>query len=833
MNSKELNLSNLIKSNKLKSKRSEFDGGLLYQALERKTTVYDPESDKIFFFTDNAVIEVDNNVKNEIISIIENFYLNNIKKGDKFESISSKIYGGLIAFEQIQSAYIDTPRFSALKKDLFTYILEEKNKSAKNEKNVKIGIEAFLIKSKENVKKREIKFPKLKYSLVIGPEKAYARNEFISELLEFGIINYDFLVENGVISNLTFVEVDEIYRKQGLLTNKELQHALIISNCFESRKEILDYYIEKDKRFYSEFATTTEIARALVDDRIDSKIVAKRLQNSGVKDLDIDLLEELLSYRKLSKNIDFIRISKDGKSEKYIDEALFKELDRERFMRIVLSDKVIYKNPLNSDDYIDFYGKLNSDDIIKLNENGLVNSEDVIKLVKFSSVKNQNEEEHKKMLDNLIHFYNIDRLEGLLSSDKINKNFSMLFNKFLNEELTQEQRNEYIGNLLKQISNRENGDETLIKLINKGIEIHNVSENYLIDKDIIQNMYFEEDINENQIVSLYKNGFIDTSILKEFLRDEEIIEKFQNGEIGYEVLQFIDNREQIIREALEQEKLGIKEVMDLYVTEDGLDIDELKSITDNYDLTNVEIAEFLPDNVESNLVEELFMNYFISHDDLTNLVERGIITKSQAEEYAQKMASHQEYENIFNQNVGIVILTRENKGEGQAGIQRGHGTVKPLNRIKNDPELQEELLDELGFDNRVLRLTGENNSLSGYKIYPSEELGVMVFLNDKPQNATYITSLQQGLYFLNKAIREDKHAKQKNVLSSNVTKKTLRNTEHVKVKNASKGWGKNVVDAIKSLSPVLKDRLKNDDTYSKNVDTIIEEIKEDYILRKD
>ena len=42
--------------------------------------------------------------------------------------------------------------------------------------------------------------------------------------------------------------------------------------------------------------------------------------------------------------------------------------------------------------------------------------------------------------------------------------------------------------------------------------------------------------------------------------------------------------------------------------------------------------------------------------------------------------------------------------------------------------------------------------IEGY-VYPSKEYEVMVFLkNDKPGNATYIMSLQQGLYILNRIV---------------------------------------------------------------------------------
>ena len=147
------------------------------------------------------------------------------------------------------------------------------------------------------------------------------------------------------------------------------------------------------------------------------------------------------------------------------------------------------------------------------------------------------------------------------------------------------------------------------------------------------------------------------------------------------------------------------------------------------------------------------------------------------------------------------------------------------------------LLSQIGFDERTLTLRGTNNSLDGYKVYPSEEYGVMVFLkNDKPGNATYIMSVQQGLFFLNKIVREKRNRNGETEvgveLQTDATKAELRETEHVKVRNAAAGWGANIVDAIKMLSPSFKEKLRTPSEYRRNIEEVVEEIKEDYKERK-
>ena len=124
-------------------------------------------------------------------------------------------------------------------------------------------------------------------------------------------------------------------------------------------------------------------------------------------------------------------------------------------------------------------------------------------------------------------------------------------------------------------------------------------------------------------------------------------------------------------------------------------------------------------------------------------------------------------------------------------------------------EVEEEKLDE-----REIYLSGENNSLDGYTVKASEEYGIMVFSNpDKPGNAAYVMSLQQGMFFINRYVREQelaqKTGRRESSMESTATKQELRATEHVKVRNACRGFGKNMVDSMRQLSPVLDKKLKS------------------------
>ena len=112
----------------------------------------------------------------------------------------------------------------------------------------------------------------------------------------------------------------------------------------------------------------------------------------------------------------------------------------------------------------------------------------------------------------------------------------------------------------------------------------------------------------------------------------------------------------------------------------------------------------------------------------------------------------------------------------------------------------------------------------------------MVFLNlEKKSQATYVMSFLQGKYYLNKIQRAQRQGKQieiKEGLESTATKGEIRSdTEHVKIKNASRGWGKNIVKAMKQVSPVFSEKYKKNKTYREKIEKLSEEIGIDYDKR--
>lgn len=809
-------------------RHSVSDAYLIAEAIRNKTTVLDLKKNKKYAFTQTGIVEI---TERDIKAIEMTVYqeVEKFEKALKYGFTSYDVETILIKIESVHAAYLESDKIDHLINRLNNVLSEQiKNGSDEERRLIRQGISIFFEKSLSTISRETRKFNDGKVTLNNREEKEYFRNDFISKMLKAGVVDYSQLVEGGIITGLDFMTLDEVFRELNVLTNEEFENACYLTGSFESRNAILNYYAEKDKRFFAKFASIEEIVQYLKEEKIEAKTVLKRLKKEELKNLTPDDLESLLRYGAFPKGIEFLDfIQTQHGTERVLRTDFLTSLNREQFMKIVMSDQIKYKNSLESNDYINMFGTLKIEDIEFFINNGAINVEDVLKLTKFKSLKYQESEEYEKMIELIQRTYTPEVLEKLLNDGKINKRFVEDFNKFLNNDLSKEQKDEYLNVYKESITSQEK-EIVLVLLSKNGIDFSGL--NYEVATDVIEDLYIEEAISEEEILNLFKNKLISLETVKEIFTSDEIIQHYKNGTLSYEVLNLTENRADVIRKELLSGKIGPSELMVLYSNQDGIDIDEFLKIVQNYEI-EIELADFITDGISLDKVEDLFKNYYISQDELSTLVQRNIITEENAKEFAENIATNEAYESIFNSDNGIIILTEETpEGESTTKGLRIAGTRRE-SKLKIDPDLQELLLEQIGFDARKPVLKGTNNSLDGYRIYPSKELELMVFMkNDKPGNATYIMSLQQGLFFLNKMARNGNL--ETKVIESDATKQGLRETEHVKVRNASAGWGKNVVYEMKKLSPEFAKKVKVDSEYSLAIDTLVEDIKTDYEERK-
>lgn len=815
------------------------------EAIQGKSVIKDEENNRILGITDDAVIEFDEKIIKGVTIATQNIVKKFRQRVENGSVLYPNVMETLTYIEFTNAAFIETPEFIAVKKELNEILREMLNSdNPKYIEAAREGILGFFEASEDNIIRGKKQF-KVGYALQNSDEKEFLRALFIAEMVEDGVFDYDFLEMAGEIDKLDFELIECLYKKSELFTPEQVSKALLSSGGFDTREDVLEHYAKHDKRYFINLATSEEIARYIIDGQITPREASKKIRIDDIKEFPPELLEEFLCVSNFPKGTEFIDyISNGTKNERFLSKKLLSKLDRERFLKVVLSEKVAQKlgNQYISEDYINEYGKLSVEDMMMLEEKGKIDDSDLIKLTSFKSMQVQDPEEYSKMVECLLGYYDLEKLETLLKDEKVNKKFAELYNDLLENMATEEQRKSYFEKMMEGLETRKNSDETLTLIVQAGLNVGEKVE-YEISEDYVVEHFLKDDISEDDLMDFYQEGLITLKTIRVLYSDPDLIGKFREGKIDYRVLNILENRADIIKTELKAGRVTPQQLMDLYSKHDGIEIEEFAEITKGYEFEDETLVEFLSDEITPEKVQALFNNYYISQDDLGTLVARNIITQDQAKDFATQIATHEEYESIFSLDNRYIKLTRETEGEPGVGggyhpnIPGEHGPRR-ASQIKNDPELQELLLSQIGFDERTLTLQGTNNSLDGYRVYPSEDYGIMVFLkNDKPGNATYVMSIQQGLYFLNKIVRERRNQSGNPEfgieLESDATKRELRETEHVKVRNASAGWGANIVGAMKKLSPKFKEKMSKKSEYRCVIEDITEEIRRDYQERKD
>lgn len=529
-------------------------------------------------------------------------------------------------------------------------------------------------------------------------------------------------------------------------------------------------------------------------------------------------------------------------------------LDRDLYLAIALKEKLPRVYELSEDMILERYGStLTGKDLIMLVKESKISEESILETYVSRKSVEISYPENALKVDDVLDLYDAEMILKLEKEGKLNSRFIENYREGLINALSEEEKKKYFDKFVADLEVLESkeGAEAKVHLV----KMYELYKKGILPKEVImpefnteviEDLLLEEHITEDTVLELYTEGLAEESFLKEVFGSKDIEDLILSGRISKKAVTLIDNpdeRIKILKEMYQNKEITESEIMDMYLSKDsGISIDEFEGIFDGEDLENIVFSEYINDPTTQNIegkIEELFKRYYISQDELSVLVGKGVLSAEKSQELSDYLNSHREFEKIFGAKRKIAILTSETEaGESRT---RGLGGVSDpsAKRIKIDPELQRNFLKALGADDRVVVLEGINNSLDGYEIYGFEKEGLMVFGKfDSPNNSTYVMTIAQGSYFLKslerKAARDARQDAEKDVLlESSATKQELRDTEHVKVKNACAGWGKNIVTAMRGLSPRMDEKLAGDRRYKARIDELVEEIKEDYQIRKE
>ena len=647
-------------------------------------------------------------------------------------------------------------------------------------------------------------------------------------LYQYAFVPLHLLIEDGAITNeIGHKELFEYLDKDNL--DKVAVRAAIMASAglTYDDEEYTDEYIEKLYR------------TAKAD---------KKKKNTYVTRKYLELLPKSRIINMFVENESLVDRNDLRKFEITVSDVL--SLDLDSFMNAVKSGKLPENIRPKEEDILKGYGLgLFREEVLDLANEGVVSDKSILEL--FVSRKSVEVSEPDKALraQDVLGFYNTERLLKLKQEDAINSKFVVGFKEGVLNTLDQETRKEYVGKIiadLKAIDEKEESESPrylakLYEFYELGLfDKSDVSAEFNDEK--IEELLMDDVIAENEVVKYFNDDLASLEILKEVFTSQEIRNLVLTGElVPKAVLAIEGKREEILKDLVQKEGLEIVDVLDLYLdTKNGLNVDEFEAAIEGQELEDGYLVDLIPDDADEGKIEELFKKYLISQDDLSLLVSRGVISAEKEKELSNYLNSHQEFEKIFGATRTVAKLTEVTDGTGESYTPGLRGEGDPRKRqVKNDPELIRKLLKDLGADPRVVYLEGADNSLDGYEVHGIEDLGVMVFGKfDKPSNAIFIMTIGQGSYFL-KSLERRKASKQaaqeeekEIILESSATKRELKNTDHVKYRVACGGLGRNIIESISELNPAIDEKLK-DKKYKAQIDSLVQEIKDDYEIRRE
>ena len=139
------------------------DGAIVYDALNKNTFVKQEGTDSIVAFTDEYLVEIEDETINEIVDSFEK-YTNQLKVSIKEQGISAKkVNEFLTLYSSAYSNYLNTPRYERLRREAVSFLKDfYDNGDEETKRRMKAGYEQYFIDSKNNIPRGTLNFPNIK-----------------------------------------------------------------------------------------------------------------------------------------------------------------------------------------------------------------------------------------------------------------------------------------------------------------------------------------------------------------------------------------------------------------------------------------------------------------------------------------------------------------------------------------------------------------------------------------------------------------------------------------------------------------------------------------------
>lgn len=437
------------------------------------------------------------------------------------------------------------------------------------------------------------------------------------------------------------------------------------------------------------------------------------------------------------------------------------------------------------------YGKtLSGNTILKLSKMGYIPREKVILISNRHSLP-ITEPSLATSPKELLDFYSPEVLFSMADKKEITNEFVNNYNSNLISTLSENEKEEHFSNFTESIKHicEESKNETttaqntldetekdLSPSTNTNSSAHSKFNDLIFyyyqkgilpaqytgntfDFQYIKHKYEKNEITYKNIVELYVNNIITARQFLKLLEKSEITAEnlYSTHSISDDVLKTIatTKKTDIFTEAIKSDSLSVESLVNLYLYERVLSVNELQKILIENKITD-NLGTFLPENVEERKIEELYTHFLIDYNCLVRLKRENIISEAFFDEVKEKINSDDFYEDLSKITDLYIHTTSDNISSSI------HHSISNANGTKISMEQEQKELQNM-FESPVAReklpvihatdLNGKSTSLDGYTCIPMQKYNVVTLKKFETDADTYVMPYQQAAFFLHNSYR--------------------------------------------------------------------------------
>ena len=660
--------------------------------------------------------------------------------------------------------------------------------------------------------------------------------EYILQLLDERVISEKCVINSNILEELHREDLVDLYRL-GRLPVSLILNAKSLKSLGKDQLEELT-----ELNFFNN-ATVEQLIQLKKNGFLNDKGVII-LYNSG--NLDRETMCGLLGgteniatkYKKAVKNknkkeaeLFFGLLEPEDICELYLDGKLgLKDVEKSKISIDIIKDlpeteflKFAQKGFPNgitfeSDELIEGYiNRFSGDTLIALTKAGYIEPEKLLPLIN-NEVATE-DIERAISPENLLEIYTPDIVIELLSENKIGTDFIQTLYKEVLHVLNEEEKAEYMKNIIHDsLFKMEEASyaDTMLSLISGGKIPEEYFANLKISENVLMDMYIEESLLEDQAIEYFNKGILSEKAIKIIYGEnyDNIIDLIKQGVLSRKA--FIVIPKETIEQYLVSGILKVEDIFSAYSNYDILSSQDLGEMFEKYGKATdqrVKIVDLIENNFDPIKLKQLFIFDVLTHSDILELKERGIITKKQSEEISD-INREKLYREIFGEDSSIKNLNedieenpyrRETKGGKREEEKEEEQSMSYYARKKFFKDLGIcDFKDVQGYD-----IDGRKAPFDGYELIGFPAYGIVVFENfTDAGNATYVMTIQELKSYITKENKDKKSIifrKSKKALIEDIN-----NGRAVGRRSHTANWGENVISEIVRLSREAKEAISQE-----------------------